>query len=147
MKTILLVDDSRLLRQMNEKALTKAGYSVLTAVDGEEAVRAAFEKAPDLIILDMLLPKLSGPEVLRSIRKSSLTANVPILVLSSLPQSNEARLRKEGATAYYDKSKLGLQKDADSLIHVVRELLGDDSPHEVQMHVDGDGVRSTKGEI
>ena len=87
MKPILLVDDSRLLRLMNERALSKGGYSVVTAPDGEEAVRAALEKAPDLIILDML-PKLSGPEALRSLRKSSLTVNTPIMVLSSLPRTN-----------------------------------------------------------
>lgn len=145
MKTILLVDDSRLLRLANERALVRAGYSVVTAADGEEAVRAAFEKAPDLIILDMLLPKLSGPAVLRSLRKSELTAHIPILVLSSLPQTNEARLKKEGATAYYDKSKLGLHKDAYSLVHAVGDLLGDDSPPAVPMQAESDCARSTKG--
>lgn len=96
MKTILLVE---FLRLMNERALVRAGYSGVTAVDGEQAVRMAFGRLPDLIILDMLLPKLTGPRVLRSLRTNRLTASVPVVVLSSLPQSNETRLKKEGATA------------------------------------------------
>ena len=127
MKTILLVEDSRLLRLMNERALVRAGYSVLTAGDGEEALRVAFESIPDLIVLDMLLPKLSGPQVLKSIRQNLSTAQVPVVVLSSLPQSNELRLKKEGATAYVDKSKLGLNKDADSLVHILKDILHEDS--------------------
>jgi DNA-binding response OmpR family regulator len=67
-RTILLVEDSRYLRVMNERALVGAGYRVMTACDGEEALRLAAESMPDLVLLDMLLPKLSGPEVLRSRR-------------------------------------------------------------------------------
>ena len=148
MKTILLVEDSRFLRLMNERALVRAGYSVVTAGDGEEAVRVAFERIPDLIILDMLLPKLSGPKVLQSLRKNSSTADVPVVVLSSLPQSNETRLKKEGATAYYDKSKLGLHKDADSIVQVVRSILPEDSPETISSatHSEADPMHSSKGE-
>ena len=127
MKTILLVDDSRLLRLMNERALAKAGFSVVTAGDGEEALRLAFEQVPDLILLDMLLPKLGGPQVLQSLRNSKATASVPVVVLSSLPQSNEVRLKREGATAYFDKSNLGLDRDAGALVRLVKGILGEDS--------------------
>jgi CheY-like chemotaxis protein len=127
MKTILLVEDSRFLRLMNQRALTRAGYSVSTASDGEEAVRLACEQIPDLILLDMLLPKLGGPQVLRALRKSTSTARIPIVVLSSLPQSNESRLKKEGATAYFDKANLGVHQGSDSLIQIVRTILGEES--------------------
>jgi chemosensory pili system protein ChpA (sensor histidine kinase/response regulator) len=122
-KTILLVEDGRFLRVMNERALVRAGYRVMTACDGEEALRLAAESVPDLVLLDMLLPKLSGPEVLRSLRANSKTAQVPIVVLSSLPQSNEAQLRKDGATAYLDKSTLGLHEHSESLVQVVKRIL------------------------
>lgn len=131
MKKILLVEDSRLLRTMSERVLTRAGYSVVTAADGEEAVRVALERVPDLVLLDMLLPKLSGPEVLRSLRNNPSTSAVPVVVLSSLPQSNESRLKKEGATAYFDKSKLGLQQSSDSLVRLVRNVLGEESTKEL----------------
>ena len=62
---ILIVDDSRFLRIANERALVKAGHTVFTAADGEEGLPLAQERKPDLVVLDMLLPKLSGPEVLR----------------------------------------------------------------------------------
>ena len=93
-KTILMVEDSRFLRVMNERTLVRAGYLVVTACDGEQALRFACESVPDLILLDMLLPKLTGPQVLRSLRTTPQTARVPIVVLSSLPQSNEAQLKR-----------------------------------------------------
>jgi two-component system, OmpR family, phosphate regulon response regulator PhoB len=130
MKRILLVEDSRFLRAMSERSLTRAGYSVVTAADGEEAVRVALERAPDLVLLDMLLPKLSGPDVLRFLRNNPSTVAIPVVVLSSLPQSNEARLKKEGATAYFDKSKLRLQQSSDSLVQLVRKVLGEESTKE-----------------
>jgi DNA-binding response OmpR family regulator len=95
---ILIVGDSRFLRMANERALVKAGHSVITAADGEEGLRLAQERKPDLVVLDMLLPKLSGPEVLRALRKDAETASIPVMVLTSLPQCNEQKLIGEGAT-------------------------------------------------
>ena len=125
LKSILLVDDSRFIRMANEKALSRAGYEVLAASDGEEALRMAHARIPDLILLDMMLPKLSGVEVLRALRKNPLTLSIPVVVLSSLPQKNEAKLLKEGATAYFDKSTLGLDQHSESLIKIVNRLLGE----------------------
>ena len=84
MKLILLVEDSRFLRLATEQTLVRAGYSVVTAGDGEEASRIAYARIPDLVLLDMLLPKLGGPEVLEALKKSPLTAHIPVIVLSSL---------------------------------------------------------------
>lgn len=135
MQTILLVEDSRLLRLLNQRALTRAGYQVLIAHDGEQAVHVAQTHVPDLILLDMLLPKLGGPQVLRALKRSDVTAAIPVVVLSSLPQSNEARLKKEGATAYFDKSTLELDEKSDSIVRIVKRFLEQDpsiatmSPH------------------
>src|SRR5438067_1976311 len=147
-RTILLVEDSRFWRLLNERALVKAGYTVATAGDGEEALRLAFERPPDLILLDMLLPKLGGPQVIQALRKSSVTSEIPIVVLSSLPQSNEARLKKEGATAYFDKTALNLHENSDSLIQVVKTVLGDDAPSRSEASISGetDLSHSSKGE-
>jgi CheY-like chemotaxis protein len=119
-KSILLVEDSRFLRVASERALLKAGYSVRTASDGEEALRMAHERVPDLILLDMLLPKLGGPEVLQALRNSPLTALVPIIVLSSLSQTNEGKLKREGATAYFEKSKLEVGNNSEPLVQIVK---------------------------
>jgi len=106
METILLVEDSKFLRIATERALTKAGYQVISAGDGEEAVAQATAKLPNLVILDMLLPKLSGPEVLQKLKANPATAHIPILVLSSLSGKNEDKLIKEGATAFLEKGPL-----------------------------------------
>jgi CheY-like chemotaxis protein len=111
------------MRMANEKALSKAGYSVITASDGEEALLVASAKIPDLILLDMLLPKLGGLEVLQALRKSPLTASIPVIIMSSLSQKNDAKLMKAGATAYIEKSKMELDQNAESLLAVVRKAL------------------------
>jgi CheY-like chemotaxis protein len=123
LKSVLLVDDSRFMRQANEKALARAGYDVVTASDGEEALRMAHSKIPDLILLDMLLPRLGGQEVLQALRSDPVTASIPVVVLSSLPEKNAAKLIREGATAYFEKSKLDLDQNAESLLQIVRKAL------------------------
>ena len=123
MKIILLVEDSRLLRQVGAKILEKAGYSVITAGDGEEALILATTSAPDLILLDMLLPKLSGLEVLKALRQNPTTARIPVVVMSGLTQKNERKLKADGATAYFEKSRLELDKGADTLAVLVTETL------------------------
>jgi len=123
MKSILLVEDSKFLRLASERALMRAGYSVVSIDDGEHALRTAQEQIPDLILLDMLLPKLGGPEILRALKSHPLTARIPVVVLSSLSQKNEAKLKKDGATAYFEKSKLHLDTDSLALLQIVKEAL------------------------
>jgi CheY-like chemotaxis protein len=123
LKSILLVEDSRFLRLAAEKALVRAGYSVTCASDGEEALRVAYANPPDLILLDMLLPKLGGAEVLHALRSNTLTTQVPVIILSSLSQKNETKLLEAGATAYFEKSKMELDRNGASLLQVVKEML------------------------
>ncbi len=122
-KSILLVEDSKFLRLASERALMRAGYTVVSIDDGEQALRIAHEHLPDLILLDMLLPKLGGPEVLRALKSDPVTAPIPVVVLSSLSQKNEAKLMKDGATAYFEKSKLHLDTNSQALIKLVEEAL------------------------
>jgi two-component system cell cycle response regulator DivK len=120
---VLIVDDSRFLRMSNERALAKAGHVVITASDGEEGLRLAQERKPDLVVLDMMLPKLSGPDVLRALRKDAGTAAIPVMVLTSLPQCNEQKLIGEGATAYFAKSELMLDKGSGMFVETVVRML------------------------
>ena len=106
MEMILLVEDSKFLPVATEHILTKAGYRVICAGNGEEALELAGSRLPDLIVLDMMLPKLSGPEVLRSLKKNDLTAHIPVIVLSSLSQNNGPKLVQEGADAFIEKGSL-----------------------------------------
>jgi twitching motility two-component system response regulator PilH len=124
LKTILLVEDSRFLCLANERVLVRVGYEVISVPDGEAAVQMARKHLPDLILLDMMLPKLEGVAVLRALRKEPLTASIPVIVLTSLAQKNAARLLQEGAVAYFEKSDLMLEKGSESLIRVVESVLG-----------------------
>ena len=100
------------------------------AENGEEALSQAFESVPDVILLDMILPKLGGPEVLRALRQDPRTAGIPVIVLSSMTQKNEAKLMKDGATAYFEKSKLELDHNAETLLQVVKTTLESGSQEE-----------------
>ena len=82
MTKILLIEDSKFLRLTAERALARAGYEMSSAADGEEALRVAREKLPDLILLDMLLPKMSGPDVLVELKKDPLTKAIPVVVMT-----------------------------------------------------------------
>jgi CheY-like chemotaxis protein len=120
---VLLVEDSKFLRIANERALAKAGYEVSTAADGEEALRVANDKLPDIILLDMLLPKLSGPEVLQALKRNPATQAIPVIVVSSLSQRNEGKLKQAGAVEYLEKASLDLEKHPDRLAAAVDLVL------------------------
>jgi CheY-like chemotaxis protein len=129
---ILLAEDSKFLRMATERALARAGYEVCSAADGEEALRMAREKVPDLILLDMLLPRMSGPEVLAALQRDSLTKAIPVVVITGMSQKNEERLRKEGASIFLEKSALELDKGSEKLLTAVREILRQRTPEATQ---------------
>src|SRR5450755_3760706 len=120
---ILLIEDSKFQRIANGRALVKAGYGVIHAGDGDEGLRVARENSPDLILLDMMLPKLSGLDVLRALKSDSLSKHIPVIVLSGLGQANEAKLLKEGAAAFVVKSEKSLENNSLVLIQAVQDVL------------------------
>lgn len=123
MTKLLLVEDSKFLRLATERALARAGYEVSTAVDGEQALEVAREKMPDVILLDMLLPKIAGPEVLRALKKDPATAGIAVVVLTGMSGKNAERLRRDGAFAFLGKAELALDKGAEHLVGAVAEIL------------------------
>jgi len=120
---ILLIEDSKFQRTANGRALIRAGYDVVYAVDGEEGLGAARENLPDLILLDIMLPKVSGLDVLRALKADALVKHIPVVVLSGLGQSNEAKLLKEGAAAFFMKSKESFENNSLALIQALQSLL------------------------
>jgi len=99
--TILVVDDEKTLRDMLEYNLRRQGYRVLAAADGNEAIRLAYAERPDLIILDIMLPGMSGFDVCRAVRKE---LTVPILMLSAREEEIDKVLGLElGADDYLTK--------------------------------------------
>lgn len=126
MTKILLVDDGKFLRLATERALARAGYDVCTAIDGLQALALARERTPDVILLDMLLPKMSGPDVLKALKSDPATAKIAVVVFTGLSQKNAARLQEDGACAFLEKSKLELDKGCElflmELAGIVRKL-------------------------
>src|ERR1700756_3938240 len=118
MTKILLVDDSKFLRMAIERALARAGYVVLTASDGPKAIELVKSGKPD-----MLLPGMTGPDVLKALKKDSATAGIPVVAFTGLSQKNAVRLQKDGACAFLEKSALELDKGCDTLLSALAEIL------------------------
>ena len=109
---ILLAEDSGFMRVAIERLLTKAGHQVATVADGQQAIQIAKGNIPELILLDMMLPKLSGLEVLDALKQDRRTEHIPVVILTSLSQKNEAKLLQAGAAAYVMKSDKLLENDS-----------------------------------
>jgi len=120
---VLLVEDSKFLRVATERTLTQAGYKVICAGDGEEALRLARQHAPGLVLLDIMLPKVSGPEVLKALKQDPATKGIVVMVLTSLSQKNAKALEKDGAAGFFEKSDLMLRSGPSSLVAAVETML------------------------
>lgn len=120
MSKILFIEDEPGLQKALGEALQDAGYEVASAADGEEGLRLALRDIPDLILLDLILPKKDGFEVLRELRGDSRTAQIPVIVLTNLEGSSEVQKALErGATAYLVKTNYELNE----VIEKVRDVL------------------------
>lgn len=120
---ILLVEDSKFLRMATQRALTTAGYEVISSSDGEQALRLAREHLPALILLDVMLPKMSGLDVMRVLKNDPATAAIPVIMLTGLSQKNAEQLEKDGASGFFEKSDDMLGKGPKSLLVSVERLL------------------------
>jgi CheY-like chemotaxis protein len=123
MTKILLVEDSKFLRMSTERALMRAGYQVSVAADGEEALAKAREIAPDIILLDMLLPKMTGPDVLKALKKDPATEKIAVVVFSGLSQANASRLQQDGAAGFLEKASLELDKGCGTFLGALAVIL------------------------
>ena len=117
---VLLAEDDRFLRRAGEAALRRAGFAVVTAVDDERTLELARSTRPDAILLDIIMPKLQGFEVLRRLKADPVTAPIPVIVLSNLGQESDVeRALEGGAIGYLVKANVSL----DELAAKVRSLL------------------------
>jgi CheY-like chemotaxis protein len=120
---VLLVEDSKFLKVATERALTGAGYEVFSAGDGDQVLPLALQHSPDLILLDIMLPKMSGPDVLKALKNDPATAAIPVMILTSLSQKNAKQLAKDGASSFFEKSDSMLGSGPDSLCAAVDRIL------------------------
>ena len=119
-KKILLVDDAKTVLMMEQMILNQPEFQLITAHDGEQAVELALAEAPDLILLDVIMPNMTGIEVLERLRSEPATKRVPI-IMDPTPRESEyvEKARAAGCTDYVTKPL-----DAAALLSKVRNLLG-----------------------
>lgn len=106
-KKVLLVEDEQMLREIISMKLTKEGFTVVVALDGEAALKKVEEEMPDIVLLDIILPSIDGFEVLEKIRSNSneKVAKVPVIMLTNLGQDEDiAKARKLGIDDYLVKA-------------------------------------------
>jgi CheY-like chemotaxis protein len=121
--TILLVDDSRFVRLAAAKTLSRAGYTVIEAGEGQPGLQLAREKTPDLILLDVMLPDLPGLSVLRALKGDEKTAKIPVIMLTGLSAQESKELPAEGAAALLEKSDTLFAQNAIALVRLIESIL------------------------
>jgi CheY-like chemotaxis protein len=118
---VLVVEDDRFLRRACEASLRQRGLDVVAAADGEEGLRLARSERPALVLLDLLMPKMSGLEVLRALKGDDATRGIPVLVLSnSSRQQDVDEIMRLGAVGYLVKADLSLQALGDRVLRILR---------------------------
>ncbi|HET7827886.1 MAG TPA: response regulator, partial [Candidatus Saccharimonadales bacterium] len=125
MPKILLVEDDNNLREIFQMRLQAEGYTTLVAADGEEGLATAMKEKPDLVIADVMMPKLSGFEMVENLRAAPETKQLKVIMMTALGQAeDQARGEKLGVLKYLVKSQVTLEDFA----RVVKEALGPASP-------------------
>lgn len=122
MTKIMLVEDDKSLREIYGVRLLAEGYDIVSAGDGEEALAMAIKERPQLIVSDVMMPKISGFDMLDILRSTTETKDIKVIMMTAL-SSEEQRSRGEslGADRYLVKSQVGIE----DVVHVVHEVLGD----------------------
>ena len=104
---LLLIEDDPLIDKMYTAKFTKEGFNVLVAKEGQEGLRLALEKIPDFIILDIMMPRLSGTDMLEKLRRDPKGKDIPVIILTNLSGKEEIEMaRKLGVKEYLVKASL-----------------------------------------
>ena len=122
MSKVMVVEDDASLREIYGIRIAAEGYDVVSAGDGEEALAVAVREKPDLILADIMMPKISGFDMLDILRATPETANIHVVMMTAL-SGEEQRQRGErlGADRYLVKSQVGIE----DVVKVIHEVLGD----------------------
>ena len=119
---VLLIEDDKFLRRACEVGLKKRGFAVITASDGEEGLQQARSGSPDIILLDMLMPRMNGLEALTALKNDEQTRSIPVVILSNSSIEADIKKAKEmGAAGYLVKASLSLQELADRVVSFLEQ--------------------------
>lgn len=120
MAKILIIDDEEPILKMYGAALS--GHDVLTAKDGQEGIKIAEQESPNLILLDIILPKVNGLDVLEKLKGSQDTSSIPVLMLTNLPKEASAdKASALGADGYFVKAEFEPEKLASEVEKLLRD--------------------------
>lgn len=123
MLKILLVEDDEMLHGMYTQKFKNQGYEVISAYNGVEGVELSEKEKPDLILLDVIMPKMDGFVALKKIRKNEVTAGIPVILLTNLGQEEDVKKGKElGANDYFIKANHTPQEVVDKVHSVLQGL-------------------------
>ncbi len=123
MPKILLVEDDEMLHGMYTQKFKNQGYEVVSAYNGAEGVELSEKEKPDLILLDVIMPKMDGFVALKKIRKNDVTAGIPVILLTNLGQEEDVKKGKElGANDYFIKANHTPQEVVDKVHSVLQGL-------------------------
>ena len=121
MKKIIFIEDEPALQKTLGEVLKQEGYEVTSASDGEMGLKSIRQKQPDLILLDLILPKINGFEVLKQIKEDVKTKDIPVIVLTNLERVEDVeKVVKYGATTYLVKSQYSMEE----LIQKIKKIIG-----------------------
>ena len=122
MSKIMVVEDDASLREIYSIRITAEGYDVVSAGDGEEALAVAVREKPDLILSDVMMPKISGFDMLDILRSTPETAKIKVIMMTALSADDQrARGERLGADRYLVKSQVGIE----DVVNTIHEVLGD----------------------
>jgi len=121
-KTILFIEDESALQKTFGDILSQEGYEMVSALDGEVGLRLAKEKKPDLILLDLILPRVHGFEVLKQLKTDPETKKIPIIVLTNLEGIGDVEKAIElGANTYLIKAQYSLEEVLEKIKKALEE--------------------------
>ena len=122
MKKILFIEDESALQKTFGDLLGREGYQVIPAINGEIGLKLAESEKPDLILLDLILPKVSGFDVLKSLKLKEETKNIPVVVLTNLEGVDDVeKVMELGATTYLVKTQYSLEE----VVQKIKKALGE----------------------
>jgi DNA-binding response OmpR family regulator len=122
MKRILFIEDESALQKTLGDILREEGYEMISALDGETGLRLAKEKNPELILLDLILPKIPGLEVLKRLKSNEETKDIPIIVLTNLEGIGDIDKALElGAKTYLVKAQYSLEEVVEKIKKTLKE--------------------------